>query len=89
MSRFDTVLTSVLEAIGETPLVDLGRITRGLKPACVEVCPTEARIFGDLKDPATDHPLRRFFEKNRVQTLKPHLGTEPRVQYANIDKEVR
>ena len=31
MSRFDSVLTSVLEAIGETPLVDLGRITRGLK----------------------------------------------------------
>ena len=31
MSRFDSVLTSVLEAIGETPLVDLGRITRGLE----------------------------------------------------------
>jgi hypothetical protein len=24
-----------------------------------------------------------------VQTLKPHLGTEPRVCYAGIDKEVR
>jgi cysteine synthase A len=31
MSRFDSVLTSVLEAIGETPMVDLGRITRGLE----------------------------------------------------------
>jgi len=65
------------------------RITRGLKPACVEVCPTQARIFGDLKNPINDDPLQKFFERNRVQSLKPHLGTDPRVQYANIDKEVR
>ena len=30
MSRLDAVLPSVLDAIGETPLVDLSRITRGL-----------------------------------------------------------
>jgi hypothetical protein len=24
-----------------------------------------------------------------VQVLKPHLGTEPRVLYAGLDKEVR
>jgi Fe-S-cluster-containing dehydrogenase component len=65
------------------------RITRGLQPACVEVCPTQARIFGDLKNPKADDPLQNFFKNNRVQTLKPHLGTEPRVQYAGIDKEVR
>jgi tetrathionate reductase subunit B len=65
------------------------RITRGLQPACVEVCPTLARIFGDLKHPKPDDPLQNFFKNNRVQTLKPHLGTEPRVQYAGIDKEVR
>jgi len=65
------------------------RITRGLQPACVEVCPTQARIFGDLKNPLPDDPLQNFFKNNRVQTLKPHLGTEPRVQYAGIDKEVR
>jgi len=65
------------------------RITRGLNPACVEVCPSQARIFGDLLDDSPDNPLHKFFKENRVQTLKPHLGTEPRVQYANIDKEVR
>lgn len=65
------------------------RITRGLKPACVEVCPTQTRIFGDLKNPVPNDPLQAFIEKNKVFTLKPHLGTEPRVLYANLDKEVR
>jgi tetrathionate reductase subunit B len=65
------------------------RITRGLKPACVEICPTEARIFGDLKNPIEDDPIQKFFANNRVQGLKPHLGTEPRVLYAGMDKEVR
>jgi len=65
------------------------RITRGLKPACVEVCPTQTRIFGDLKNPVEHDPLQEFIRNNKVFTLKPHLGTEPRVLYANIDKEVR
>jgi tetrathionate reductase subunit B len=65
------------------------RITRGLLPACVEICPAEARIFGDLKNAKPDDPIRRFYQNNRVQVLKPHLGTEPRVMYAGLDKEVR
>ena len=65
------------------------RITRGLKPACVEICPSGARIFGDLKNPVPDDPLQKFIAENRVQVLKPHLGTEPRVLFAGMDKEVR
>ena len=66
------------------------RITRGLKPACVEICPSEARIFGDLKNATADDPIQRFFESGKALTmLKPHLGTAPRVQYAGLDKEVR
>jgi Fe-S-cluster-containing dehydrogenase component len=65
------------------------RITRGRKPACVEVCPTEARLFGDLANLTADEPLQKFYANNRVQTLKPHLGTEPRVLYAGLDTEVR
>jgi Fe-S-cluster-containing dehydrogenase component len=65
------------------------RITRGLRPACVEICPSEARIFGDLKNAGPEDPIRQFIAKNTVEGLKPHLGTGPRVLYAGLDKEVR
>ena len=65
------------------------RITRGLKPACVEVCPTGARIFGDLLNPVENDPLQKFIEENKVSVLKPHLRTSPNVLYAGLDGEVR
>ena len=63
------------------------RITEGLLPACVEVCPTEARIFGDLKGKADR--LVRFHRVNQISVLKPDLNTEPKVLYAQLDGEVR
>ena len=63
------------------------RIVKGLLPACVEICPTQARIFGDLKERAS--PLSRFKRFNQIQVLKAHLNTEPKVYYANLDGEVR
>jgi Fe-S-cluster-containing dehydrogenase component len=56
------------------------RITKGLKPACVEVCPVNARIFGDLNDPNSD--ISRFIRDNRVQVLKPHTGNLPNCYYS-------
>lgn len=63
------------------------RITKGLLPACVEVCPTEARVFGELEEPAS--PLRRLMRLSELQVLKPSLNTEPKVYYSNLDGEVR
>lgn len=63
------------------------RITQGLLPACVEVCPTQARIFGDVKTAAS--PLGRFKRMNKLHVLKPFLNTEPKVAYADLDGEVR
>ena len=65
------------------------RITRGLKPACVEICPSQARIFGDLKNPVPNDPLQQFITNNKVEGLKRNLGTGPRVAYAGLDEEVR
>jgi Fe-S-cluster-containing dehydrogenase component len=63
------------------------RITRGLRPACVEVCPSQARVFGELRGLAS--PLRRMMRMNKLQTLKPYLNTEPKVLYSELDQEVR
>ncbi len=63
------------------------RVVDGLVPACVEVCPTGARIFGEVERLAT--PLARFMRFNDVQVLKPHLNTRPKAYYANLDGEVR
>ena len=63
------------------------RITKGLKPACVEVCPTQARVFGEFKKKKAS-PLTRFLRMNKISVLKPSLNTEPKVFYANLDGEV-
>jgi Fe-S-cluster-containing dehydrogenase component len=63
------------------------RIVEGLSPACVETCPTQARIFGEVKKKAS--PLMRFMRRHAIGVLKPALNTEPKVFYANMDMEVR
>jgi tetrathionate reductase subunit B len=63
------------------------RITQGQLPACVEVCPTEARIFGDLKSSA--NRLVSFQRGHATAVLKPDLHTKPKVIYAKLDGEVR
>ena len=63
------------------------RVVKGLLPACVEVCPTQARIFGDLRSKASR--LVRLHRMNKVHVLKPSLNTDPKVYYAQLDGEVR
>lgn len=63
------------------------RITEGLLPACVEICPTQARIFGELGKLST--PLNRMMRQSNIQVLKSHMNTEPKVFYSDLDGEVR
>jgi Fe-S-cluster-containing dehydrogenase component len=62
------------------------RITKGLMPACVEVCPVQARMFGDLNDPQST--VSRFVHDNRVEVLHPETGNAPSCFYIGLDKEV-
>lgn len=58
------------------------RIAEGRGPACVETCPTGARFFGDLDDPAS--PVRTAVdEAEAVGVLNPSTGTEPCLFYLN------
>jgi Fe-S-cluster-containing dehydrogenase component len=63
------------------------RITKGLLPACVEICPTQARIFGELDKLST--PLNRMMRQSNIQVLKAHMNTKPKVFYSDLDGEVR
>lgn len=63
------------------------RVVKGLAPACVEVCPTGARMFGEIRQ--RNSPLTHFRRLSELQVLKPSLNTKPKVYYANLDGEVR
>jgi Fe-S-cluster-containing dehydrogenase component len=55
------------------------RIQRGLEPACVYVCPTKARIFGDLTDP--NSKVNQYLKNVEIEVLRPELKTKPKVYY--------
>jgi len=63
------------------------RIHRGLLPACVQACPRDARIFGDLRDP--DSRIRSILRQRSYNLLKPDMGTTPKCYYLGLDLEVK
>ena len=60
-------------------------VDREATPACVNVCPVNARIFGDHNDP--ESPVSRFVAANETFRLREDFGTEPRVHYVRPEKE--
>ena len=63
------------------------RVVKGLMPACVEACPTQARVFGDLRSRASR--LVRLQRMEKIHVLKPDMNTGPKVYYSQLDGEVR
>lgn len=55
------------------------RTREGRLPACVEACPTGARVFGNLLDP--DSEIRFVLKNKKVFRLKEELGTDPKFWY--------
>ena len=59
------------------------RVENNLLPACVSVCPTECRIFGDLDDPASE--VAQIAQREMTRVRKPEKGTIPKVFYIGAD----
>jgi len=57
----------------------LHRTREGKYPACMEVCPTGARVFGNIMDP--DSEINYILRNKRVYILKEDSGTDPRFYY--------
>ena len=55
------------------------RTTNGLQPACVEVCPSKARIFGDQEDSKSE--ISQVLKAKKSFRLKEEAGTRPNVHY--------
>ena len=57
-----------------------------IQTACQEACPTDALVFGDVKDP--NSKVSQLKNSDRYYTLLPNLGTSPNVFYlAKIDED--
>lgn len=57
----------------------LHRTREGRYPACLEACPTGARVFGNLLDPGSE--INYILKNKRVYILKEDVGTQPRFYY--------
>jgi Fe-S-cluster-containing dehydrogenase component/formate-dependent nitrite reductase membrane component NrfD len=62
------------------------RVENELLPACVSVCPTECRIFGDLDDPTS--AVARIAADAAMDVRKPEKGTAPKVFYLGATDSV-
>ncbi len=62
------------------------RIKNGKQPACVTVCPTQARVFGDLNDKTSQ--VARVLEEDQWDVLKPGMHTDCQVLYVGLPRGV-
>jgi Fe-S-cluster-containing dehydrogenase component/formate-dependent nitrite reductase membrane component NrfD len=62
------------------------RVENELLPACVIVCPTECRIFGDLDDPSS--AVSKIVQQEAFAVRKPEKGTGPKIFYLGADESV-
>lgn len=54
------------------------------QPRCVESCPTDAMIFGDMDDPESQ--ISKLIKGGKTETMSPELGLDTAVRYIGLPK---
>ena len=60
------------------------RLDVGLEPACVVVCPTQAILVGDMRDPLS--AVGEIIHRDAVSVRRPEKGTKPKLFYKGADQ---
>lgn len=63
------------------------RLKKGMDPVCIEVCPTGARMYGNLRDRNSE--IVKFLKEHTTHVLRPHLNTGSKLYYNALDSEVK
>lgn len=80
MEKCTFCVQRILEAKDKAKDLGRGVLDGEVKPACVQSCPTQALVFGNLNDPHSE-VSRMGHESRAYKVLDEHLNTQPAVTY--------
>ena len=62
------------------------RLEANLEPACVVVCPTQCRVFGDVED--ADSKISKLTTQRPYHVRKPEYNTAPNIYYLEGSRQL-
>jgi polysulfide reductase chain B len=72
-------INPITKAVEKCTFCFSNRVSKGLDPACVAVCPTDALVFGDMNDKTSE--VYKMSQKKFLLKPKAHKGTRPRLSF--------